>query len=117
MAARFFVSENAHLQPRRQCLAQRAAVRQRLGRQVRRAGGHGAEHRHVRRVLRGERGGGEGRAARIYREAGGQSFWTNSAYNQFPGETKDYVPMVIAAAWLFLHPKDFCGTLVELEEA
>ena len=51
--------------------------------------------------------GGEGRAARIYRETGGQSFWTDSAYNQFPGETKDYVPMVIAAAWIFLHPQQY----------
>ncbi len=51
--------------------------------------------------------GGEGRAARIYRESGGQSFWTDSAYNQFPGETKDYVPMVIAAAWIFLHPQQY----------
>ena len=51
--------------------------------------------------------GGEGRAARIYRETGGQSFWTDSSYNQFPGETKDYVPMVIAAAWIFLHPQQY----------
>ncbi len=28
-------------------------------------------------------------------------------YNQFPGETKDYVPMVIAAAWIFLHPQQY----------
>lgn len=51
--------------------------------------------------------GGEGRAVRIYREAGGQSFWTDSAYGQFPAETKDYVPMVIAAAWIFLHPQQY----------
>lgn len=51
--------------------------------------------------------GGEGRAARVYRETGGQSFWTDSSYNQFPGETKDYVPMVIAAAWIFLHPQQY----------
>ncbi len=51
--------------------------------------------------------GGEGRAARIFREAGGHSFWTDSAYSQFPGETKDYVPMVIAAAWIFLHPQQY----------
>src|SRR3546814_10892912 len=25
----------------------------------------------------------------------------------FPPETRDYVPMVIAAAWLFLHPKQY----------
>jgi membrane-bound lytic murein transglycosylase D len=51
--------------------------------------------------------GGEGRAARIFRETGGQSFWNQSAYSQFPGETKDYVPMVIAAAWIFLHPQQY----------
>ena len=51
--------------------------------------------------------GGEGRALRVYREKGGRSFWDYDVYNQFPAETKDYVPMVIAAAWLFLHPKDY----------
>src|SRR5690606_9136845 len=28
-------------------------------------------------------------------------------YNQFPAETRDYVPMVIAAAWLYLHPREY----------
>jgi membrane-bound lytic murein transglycosylase D len=28
-------------------------------------------------------------------------------YAQFPPETRDYVPMVIAAAWLYLHPKRY----------
>ena len=28
-------------------------------------------------------------------------------YRQFPEETRDYVPMVIAAAWLYLHPKEY----------
>lgn len=51
--------------------------------------------------------GGEGRAARVYRDFGGRSFWDADVYNQFPAETKDYVPMVIAAAWLFLHPKEY----------
>ncbi len=51
--------------------------------------------------------GGEGRAARVFRDSGGQSFWTDFVYNQFPGETKDYVPMVIAAAWIFLHPQQY----------
>jgi len=51
--------------------------------------------------------GGEGRAARVYRETGGRSFWDADVYGQFPAETKDYVPMVIAAAWLFLHPRDY----------
>ena len=51
--------------------------------------------------------GGEGRALRIFRESGGRSFWDADVYSQFPAETKDYVPMVIAAAWLFLHPREY----------
>jgi len=51
--------------------------------------------------------GGEGRAARVARENPGQSFWVDRVYNQFPGETKDYVPMVIAAAWIYLHPQQY----------
>ena len=51
--------------------------------------------------------GGEGRAYRVFQGSGGQGFWTSGVYNQFPPETRDYVPMVIAAAWLFLHPKQY----------
>jgi membrane-bound lytic murein transglycosylase D len=51
--------------------------------------------------------GGEGRALRVYQSSGGRSFWDVDVYNQFPAETKDYVPMVIAAAWLYLHPRDY----------
>ncbi len=51
--------------------------------------------------------GGEGRAQRVYNEFAGRGFWDEVVYNQFPGETQDYVPMVIAAAWLFLHPKQY----------
>ena len=51
--------------------------------------------------------GGEGRAARVYRESGGASFWSQWSYNEFPAETRDYVPMVIAAAWIFLHPQQY----------
>lgn len=51
--------------------------------------------------------GGEGRAARVYRQSGGQSFWSQWSYNEFPAETRDYVPMVIAAAWIFLHPQQY----------
>lgn len=51
--------------------------------------------------------GGEGRAARVYRESGGRSFWNHDVYNQFPAETRDYVPMVVAAAWLYLHPAEY----------
>ncbi|MDE2408289.1 MAG: transglycosylase SLT domain-containing protein, partial [Xanthomonadaceae bacterium] len=51
--------------------------------------------------------GGEGRALRVFRDTGGRSFWDPDVYSQFPAETKDYVPMVIAAAWLFLHPREY----------
>ncbi|MFC5569328.1 transglycosylase SLT domain-containing protein [Lysobacter yangpyeongensis] len=50
--------------------------------------------------------GGEGRALRVYQGTSG-NFWDASVYNQFPAETQDYVPMVIAAAWLFLHPREY----------
>src|SRR5690606_36204974 len=51
--------------------------------------------------------GGEGRARRVYQRHGGRGFWNAEVYNEFPPETRDYVPMVIAAAWLFLHPKQY----------
>ena len=51
--------------------------------------------------------GGEGRARRVYERNGGRGFWNSDVYNEFPAETRDYVPMVIAAAWLFLHPKEY----------
>ncbi|HVI59194.1 MAG TPA: transglycosylase SLT domain-containing protein [Luteimonas sp.] len=51
--------------------------------------------------------GGEGRALRVFQGSGGRGFWNADVYNQFPAETRDYVPMVIAAAWLFLHPRKY----------
>ncbi|HEV8692667.1 MAG TPA: transglycosylase SLT domain-containing protein [Lysobacter sp.] len=52
--------------------------------------------------------GGEGRALRVFQGSGGRNnFWEADVYNQFPSETQDYVPMVIAAAWLFLHPREY----------
>ena len=51
--------------------------------------------------------GGEGRAARVYSANGGASFWSPQVNAQMPAETRDYVPAVIAAAWLFLHPKKY----------
>jgi membrane-bound lytic murein transglycosylase D len=51
--------------------------------------------------------GGEGRAARLYSSSGGASFWSPQVNAQLPAETRDYVPAVIAAAWLFLHPKKY----------
>jgi membrane-bound lytic murein transglycosylase D len=51
--------------------------------------------------------GGEGRARRIFQASGGRGFWNADVYRQFPSETRDYVPMVIAAAWLYLHPQEY----------
>jgi len=59
--------------------------------------------------------GGEGRALRVYQGSGGRNFWEADVYNQFPPETQDYVPMVIAAAWLFLHPKEYGLTFPKVD--
>lgn len=59
--------------------------------------------------------GGEGRALRVYQGSNGGNFWDAHVYNQFPSETQDYVPMVIAAAWLFLHPDEYGLSLPKVE--
>src|SRR3546814_13062693 len=51
--------------------------------------------------------GGEGRALRVHENSNGRGFWNADIYNQFPAETRDYVPTVIDAAWLFLPPKQY----------
>ncbi|HSR66059.1 MAG TPA: transglycosylase SLT domain-containing protein [Xanthomonadaceae bacterium] len=59
--------------------------------------------------------GGEGRALRVYQGSGGRSFWDADVYAQFPEETRDYVPMVVAAAWLFLHPRQYGLTFPKVD--
>ena len=59
--------------------------------------------------------GGEGRALRVFQNSGGRSFWDADVYAQFPDETRDYVPMVIGAAWLFLHPKQYGLTFPKID--
>ena len=51
--------------------------------------------------------GGEGRALRLKRASGDKDFWDPEVYAQLPPETRDYVPYVLAAAWLFLHPEEY----------
>ena len=51
--------------------------------------------------------GGEGRAARVFTQSHGGNFWDAPVYILFPAETQDYVPMVIAAALIFLHPDQY----------
>lgn len=50
--------------------------------------------------------GGEGRVGRL--SGGGQrGFWDRAVFDTLPPETRNYVPMVLAAAWLFLHAEDY----------
>lgn len=50
--------------------------------------------------------GGEGRLGRL--SAGGQkSLWDPAVFDALPQETQIYVPMVLAAAYLFLHPAEY----------
>jgi membrane-bound lytic murein transglycosylase D len=51
--------------------------------------------------------GGEGRVGRIARAHPGKGFWDPAVYGSLPKETRDYVPYILAAAWLFLHPEDY----------
>ncbi len=51
--------------------------------------------------------GGEGRVGRLARQHPGKSFWDPVVFASLPKETRDYVPYVLAAAWLFLHPEDY----------
>ncbi|HJU38666.1 MAG TPA: transglycosylase SLT domain-containing protein [Tahibacter sp.] len=49
--------------------------------------------------------GGEGRMARL--AGGGGRFWDARVYGALSPETREYVPMVLAAAWLFMHPERY----------
>lgn len=48
--------------------------------------------------------GGEGRVGRLVAATPNASFWSPDIYFALSPETREYVPMVLAAAWLFLHP-------------
>jgi membrane-bound lytic murein transglycosylase D len=51
--------------------------------------------------------GGEGRIRRLVGRNSNASFWSAEIRAQLPRETQDYVPYVLAAALLFLHPEDY----------
>ncbi len=51
--------------------------------------------------------GGENRLRNLNRRYRDADFWDSRFYNSLPGETRQYVPRVLAAAWLFLHPEDY----------
>jgi membrane-bound lytic murein transglycosylase D len=48
--------------------------------------------------------GGEGAMQRLAQRHDNAGFWDPKIYFAVSQETRDYVPMVLAAAWLFLHP-------------
>jgi membrane-bound lytic murein transglycosylase D len=51
--------------------------------------------------------GGEGRMRRAVGDDTSLSFYDPRVYDQLSQETRDYVPSVLAAAWLFLHPESY----------
>ena len=51
--------------------------------------------------------GGEGRMRTLNRRHNGTALWDSRIYYSLPRETREYVPRVLAAAWLFLHPEDY----------
>lgn len=51
--------------------------------------------------------GGESRMQGLQRKLGGASLWDNRMYYALPRETREYVPRILAAAWLFLHPEEY----------
>ncbi|WP_157092239.1 transglycosylase SLT domain-containing protein [Thioalkalivibrio nitratireducens] len=51
--------------------------------------------------------GGEGRIRRLVAGSDDPSFWNPAIFGQLPRETQEYVPYVLAAAWLFLHPNEY----------
>ncbi|RAP59185.1 lytic transglycosylase [Oleiagrimonas sp. MCCC 1A03011] len=51
--------------------------------------------------------GGEGRMRRLVDGRNSISFYDPKIYFSLPAQTRDYVPMVLAAAWLFLHPQRY----------
>jgi membrane-bound lytic murein transglycosylase D len=59
--------------------------------------------------------GGEARMGRIHRRYGETPFWDRRVYYQFPRETREYVPRVLAAAWLFLHPERYGLELEQID--
>ena len=58
--------------------------------------------------------GGETRMKNLHRKYG-DNLWDPKLYYSLPRETREYVPRILAAAWLFLHPEDYNLELPPLE--
>lgn len=66
-----------------------------------------AEYDHDLTMALAAYNGGEGRLLRLHRQFPRASYWDASIQSRLPKETRDYVPMVLAAAWIFLHAEEF----------
>ncbi len=66
-------------------------------------------------LVLGAYNGGEGAMQRVANRNPDASFWDPKIYFELTPETRDYVPMVLAAAWLFLHPERYHLTFPHLE--
>jgi membrane-bound lytic murein transglycosylase D len=51
--------------------------------------------------------GGENRMRAVNHQNDGKSLWDSEVYYSLPRETREYVPRILAAAWLFLHSADY----------
>jgi membrane-bound lytic murein transglycosylase D len=61
--------------------------------------------------------GGEGAMQRLAQRHDAAGFWDPKIYFAVSPETRDYVPMVLAAAWLFLHPERYNLQFPKLDTA
>lgn len=59
--------------------------------------------------------GGEGRLHRLVGNDTSVSFYNPRIYDQLAPETRNYVPAVLAAAWLFLHPDSYNLTFPKVD--
>lgn len=50
---------------------------------------------------------GENRIARLNRRLGGKDFWSSEFFYALPRDTRAYVPDVLAAARLYMHPEQY----------
>ncbi|HZP66622.1 MAG TPA: transglycosylase SLT domain-containing protein, partial [Rudaea sp.] len=58
-------------------------------------------------LVLGAYNGGEGAMQRLAARRPDAGFWDPKIYAELSPETREYVPMVLAAAWLFLHPERY----------
>jgi membrane-bound lytic murein transglycosylase D len=67
-------------------------------------------------LVLGAYNGGEGAMRRLASRNPDASFWDPKIYFELSPETRDYVPMVLAAAWLFLHPERYHLSFPHIDE-